>query len=328
MRHLPIAAIVLLCLTGPAHGAAGLDPLTLTQTQTAAGGIATEALQAIRQSPELTAFGQVLDPGQVAAAAAQLATKRAEIEAAQAKLRLAQTAATRAAHLFRAQRNISEAQYESAEASALVARANVDVANAKLHAGLASVRAEWGPTLAMAITKGAAPIPALESGAACLMQVTLPFGAALASVPDRAKGLSPSGSTLRVRLIAPSPRSHQGSGPSFFYLGTGRACPPVGMTIAVRLATGPAQEGVIVPASAVVWRAGQPIAYRAEGKARFVPVPLASAVPLGGGYFVPNGGTAVLRPTQRIVVHGAALLLSESLAPAEAQPSAGGDDDD
>ncbi|HEX2943901.1 MAG TPA: hypothetical protein VHO91_22785, partial [Rhodopila sp.] len=168
-----------------------------------------------------------------------------------------------------------------------------------------------------------------RSGRACLVQAVLPLGQSLPSTPEAASASTEDHRTLTLALIGPSPRLPDGTaGPSFFYLATGTSCPPVGMPLQVALADGPQQQGVLVPASAVVWQSAQAIVFQADGRNAFRPVPIDTAFPEGSFYFVPAAGKAGLQPGRSIVVHGAALVLSESQLPAQKAAAVGDDDDD
>jgi hypothetical protein len=70
-----------------------------------------------------------------------------------------------------------------------------------------------------------------------------------------------------------------------------------------------AREGVIVPASAVVWHGGKAWAYVKEDADRFVRKPVSTSQEMGNGWFTAEG----LEADDKVVVSGAQLLLSEEL---------------
>lgn len=325
MRGLLLALAMVVGLAAPV--AAAPPSLVLSPAAIRIGGIASTMLQPVRRAASVTAFGAVLDAGRLATASAKLAAARAAVAQARAKLALAHAQQARAAALFKAQRNISKAQYQAAQAGAQVAVANLQQAQAQLQAQTARVLADWGPALAQAITANQPPVPALVGATACLVRVTLPLGTALAAAPAWADAVPPGGKPVHLRLVGPSPRTPAGSGPSYFYLWSGGNCPPSGMVLPTDLPRGPKRRGVVVPAAAVVWRGGAPLAYRDDGAAGFTPVPLAAALPVPGGYFVPAGPDSPVKSGQRVVVRGAALLLSQAETPARPKQAHGGDDD-
>lgn len=323
MWSLPlVAGSLLFGLLSSARGQIVLAPVKLTQDSIDAGGIRLEKLQAVRHAPKVVAFGQVVDPARLAGLSAQSAEAKADIAAAEAKLKLAQDEAKRTASLYRAQGNVSMADYQSAQSAEQVATASQVVAKARLRALEAGIRTTWGAALTQAIETGEGPLAEIWTGSACLVQATVPFGLDLAIAPPEATARPASGPALSLRLVGPSPQSLNGNGPGYYYLGSGKACPPVGLPLRVDMAIGPEVSGVVIPAAAVVWRSATPIVYRKSGKTEFTPVALPTVDRTAGGYFVKDEPGAELKPSVSIVVAGSALLLSE------AQASSGGTSDD
>ncbi|MGH7029996.1 MAG: hypothetical protein ACREEZ_06180, partial [Stellaceae bacterium] len=124
-----------------------------------------------------------------------------------------------------------------------------------------------------------------------------------------------------LRLIGPVPGMLGGyPGQSLLYQAAAEPEVPIGASVAAALPAGPARAGVVVPRSAVVWRGGRALVFRAGAANHFDPVPIATTAPIAGGYFVPVG----LSPSDRVVVRGAALLLGAGQA---ARPGGGEDTD-
>jgi hypothetical protein len=321
-----VAGLLLFGLLSSARGQTVLAPVALTEDGIVAGGIRLEKLQAVRHAPTVTAFGQVVDPARLAALSAQSAEAKADIAAAEAKLKLAQNEAKRTASLYRAQGNVSMADYQSAQSAEQVATASQIVTKAKLRALEAGIRATWGAALASAIETGDGPLAEIWTGSACLVQATVPFGSDLAIAPPEAMARPASGPPLTLRLVGPSPQSPNGNGLGYYYLGSGTACPPIGLPLRVDMATGPEVSGVVIPPAAVVWRSATPIVYRKSGKTEFTPVALPVVDRTADGYFVKDEPGVELKPSVSIVVAGSALLLSE--AQAASGGTAGSDDDE
>lgn len=325
-RFILYAPLILL-LCAKAYAVNG--SVTLTPEAIKAGQIELVSLAASKQATTMSAFGQILDPAELAALAAQLTDAKAQISAAEAKLSLAKANADRAARLFHAQHNVSEAEFEAANAAAQVAAADAGAAKAKLTSLEASIRANWGPALTPSIVSGDALLSDLQAGKACLVQAVLSLGQALPTPPETATASLPDGGTLSLKLIGPSPRVPPGmTGQALFYISSTDVCPPIGMPVQVQLPEGPEQSGVLVPASAVVWRGAQPIIYLASGENSFQPTPISAADRQADGYFVPAGPDVPLKAGDSVVVKGAALLLSEAQSPADKKSATSGDDDD
>ncbi|HEY4044168.1 MAG TPA: hypothetical protein VGM32_20305 [Rhodopila sp.] len=323
-RLLLVAGLLLSGLLSSARGQTVLAPVKLTQDGIIAGGIRLEKLQAVRHAPTVTAFGRMVDPARLAALSAQVTEATADITAAEAKSKLAQDEAKRIASLYRAQGNVSMAEHQSAQSAEQVATASEIVAKARLRALEAAIRATWGATLASAIENGDGPLAEIWTGSGCLAQATVPFGSDLVAPPPQAIARPPNGPALTLRLVGPSPQSPDGNGPGYYYVGSGTACPPVGLPLRVEMATGPEVSGVVIPATAVVWRSATPFVYRKSGKTEFTPVALTEADRTADGYFVKDEPGVELKASVSIVVAGSALLLSE----AQAAGAAGSDDDD
>ena len=317
MKPLALALILALALASAhaAHAAhaAQADPGTVTigAGTAAAGEIRTAALSRATLAPHVTAYGQIVDPVLIAAPSAQLAAARGTVAADQAKARLAGSAERRAIDLYRAQHNISKSALEDAQSAAAVATAELATASARLAALQTKIRSDWGTDLAAAIANRTGPVPGLERGSLLLVQVSLPMGQALPSPPALAAAATPDGTRLVLHLLGRSPRVAAGwAGQSLFYLGGAQDSVAIGTPLTVHLDTATARAGLMVPKSAVVWRNGGSIIYRALAGNAFAPVPVRLLPEDGERYFLPQDQAGPLVPGSRIVVQGAALLLS------------------
>ena len=321
-------AVLALVARVPSAPAAVLVPITLTAKAIAAADIRTRALRRLDHAPPITAYGRVLDPAPLVKLAAELAAGRSRVAAANARSGLARAQAGRAATLYRAQHNISQAALQSAQSRLQIALANQASAEAQLAALNAVVRADWGPTLATAVASAAAPLPQLERGADALVEVSLPLGQALASAPAMASATAPDGAKLALRLIGRAPRAAAGvAGQSLFYLMRTQNSAPIGTSLMVALEVAARRAGILVPRSAVVWHNGQALVYHETAPGAFAPTPILTSFGLNNGYFVPLDQTTALKPGDRVVVKGAALLFSAAQSPPATKPSATAADD-
>jgi hypothetical protein len=320
MKPLAIALIFAFALASahaapaaPAAHAAHADPGTVTvgAGTVPAGEIRTAALSRAEHAPHVTAYGQVVDPVLIAALGAELAAARSAVTADQAKARLAAGAEQRSIDLYRAEHNISKSALEDAQSAAAVATAELTTASARLAALQTKIRSDWGTHLAAAIANRSGPVPGLESGSLLLVQVSLPMGQALPTPPAAAAAAAPDGTRLVLHLLGRSPRVAAGwAGQSLFYLGNAQASVAIGTPLTVSLDTNAARPGLMVPKSAVVWRNGGSVIYRALAGNAFAPIPVRLLPEDGARYFLPQDQAGPLVPGSRIVVQGAALLLS------------------
>ena len=315
-----LAAAIAAAVLAPVAPAAGLAPVKLGPEALSAGQIRTVRLRPLESAPRLSAYGIVLDPG-------PLATLASQVIAARAQAALARSEARRATDLYRAHHNISQASLQSAQAGLKTAVATLMQLNTRM-------LADWGPRLSVAALSGRAPAPALETGTAALVEVSLPLGQALAHPPTTALATTPDGEKVQLHFISRAPRTAAGvTGQSLFYLMPAQTAAPIGTPLTVSLETATTKTGVLVPQSAVVWHQGEPLVFREIAPGSFAPVRIRGFFISGDGYFVPVGRGTPLHPGDRIVTGGAALLYSAATqaAPAAKAAQAGkadeGDDD-
>ncbi len=321
-------AVLALVARVPSAPAAVLAPITFAAKAIAAGDIRTKALPRLDHAPPITAYGLVLDPAPLVKLAAELALGRSKVAAENARARLARAEAGRATTLYRAQHNISQAALQTAQSRLQIAQADQASAEAQLAALNAVVRADWGSTLATAFASAAAPLPQLERGADALVEVSLPLGQALASAPAMASAAAPDGTKFALRLIGRAPRAAAGvAGQSLFYLMRTQSSAPIGTSLIVALDVAARRAGMLVPRSAVVWHNGQALVYHETAPGAFAPTPILTSFGLNNGYFVPLDQTTALKPGDRVVVKGAALLFSAAQSPPATKPSATAADD-
>jgi hypothetical protein len=295
-------------------GAVILDPGAARRA-----GIAVQSLAATRLAPTVQAVGAVLNPAGLLRLRGRVAAAAARVAAAAAKLALEQKEEARARLLYGQAHNISAADLQKEEEDVAAAQALLAEARAKRAALLEAAGIDWGGALATALAGGGDPLPQLANGSAMLVGLGLPPGTVLAAPPRRAVAEA-AGIRFPLSLIGPVPRMLGGyPGQSLLYRSAAQAGVPIGATVVAFLPAGPERTGVVVPRSAVLWRAGRPLVFRVRSGNRFEPVTIATDAPAAGGYFV----SAALKAGDRIVVRGAALLLGAGEGPA-----AGGEDED
>ncbi|WP_019939909.1 hypothetical protein [Bordetella sp. FB-8] len=327
---LKCAAIAVAAIAAASTAGAGqLATVTLDAKALSAGGIRTVALRQVERAPRTTAFGIVLDPSSLITLSAQIAAARGKLMAAQAATALARSEAARAADLYGTQHNISQAAFQTAQSRLQVAQATQVSAQAQLGALLARGRTDWGATLGAAAASAAEPLPQLGSGTQQLVEVSLPLGQSLPSVSTSPPASTPDGKRVTLRLIGRAPRAAGGvAGPSLYYLMAAQDSAPIGTPLTVALSGPGTIAGVLVPAASVVWHDGQALVYRQSGAGTFIPVAVPSSARTRQGYFVAGGEDEALRPGQRIVVVGTALVFSASQSPPVAKAKAAKPEDD
>ncbi|HEX6828331.1 MAG TPA: hypothetical protein VF104_05075 [Burkholderiales bacterium] len=274
-----------------------------------ASGLRTEPLQAHRLRPALPVQGVVAD-------LRPLAQQVAQWRAAAAQVQVERAAATRAAAehrrvraLYEDERNASERALQAAEADQRAAEARLAGAESAAVSAREQLRQEWGEILARWAEAGSPQLARLLGGGEALLIVTLRLGDAAPPVmgPLEFTLAGGPGKPRRAEPLSPATRADPAlPGATWFYRSAGAGL-RVGERIAGRLPTGEApEEGVLVPAQAVVWHAGKAWVYVQEAADRFERRSIRAAEPVGSGWFETG-----LEPGERAVVSGAQLLLSE-----------------
>ena len=318
-------------LNATAQRQAGVELQLPTATAMSTGGSASDLTVTVIDPQPLAEWR-----GRLQAALQELAAARAVASASQLEL-------SRVQALFDDDRSASQRALESASAQMLADAARERSAQSRATTLRDGARAAWGPVVAgwLEAPDGAA-LQRVVTGREALLRTVLraddtgPSPAQLDLIPPgrsepiRAQGLGP---------VAPVTTEAEAGGRHLLFL-----APGAGLGIGLRLnasrpghGTEAAREGGLVPASAVIWHAGQSWIYVREaldgtdeadlneGKQAAKPTPAASsaeairidrfqrrglpnALRLGEQWFVPG-----LETDDPVVVRGAQLLLSEEL---------------
>jgi predicted RNA-binding Zn ribbon-like protein len=262
-------------------------------------GIVSANPQPMQLAAEVKAYGRVLDP-------MPLTNLLIEIDSAQATLDASAKEYARATTLFADNQNASARALESATAAMKRDRALRDAAKARLLTGWGKSVAERDdlPALLKALT-------ALESA---LVRLDLPPGQPLSSAPLGARlvSLSDENRSAQADFLGPAPSTDgqtQGTGLLFLLRKNALEITPGAAVTGFIKVRGDPLQGVEVPGSAVVRHERRAWVYVQTGKARFTRTPIPLEHASGDGWFVSEG----VGPSDRIVVSGAQVLLSEEL---------------
>ena len=183
---------------------------------------------------------------------------------------------------------------------------------------------QWGKVISGWVFSTAPTYSKLIDQEQLLIQVTLPAAEKIEPMPRTITIQAVGRSRWKADFVSPAPRTDpQIQGLSYFYrISTPTRELRAGMNVAAFLPVGSRIGGFVVPGSAVVWQNGQPLVFVQTGREHFTARPVATNIPVSGGYLVTNGFT----PAERLVVTGAQTLLSEALLSRTAG-GGGGDDD-
>jgi len=248
-------------------------------------------------------------------------TALAQIQSAQAKLVASQAAFERAQDLSKS-RYMALAQLQSAEAAFGVDRAALATAVAQVKTIRATAFEEWGPAIGKALVEGDALVSRLIEREAFLIQITLQPGMSIDPPPTATVQLSDGVPRVEVRFLSVASQADPKiQGFSFYYLADAESPLLPGMSVLAALPVGASLDGLVVPASAIVWWGGRAWVYLRTGPETFKRHPIPTDLPGTdvGSVVVP----VAVFPSPDIVIRGAQALLSEEL---RAQIQVGGND--
>jgi hypothetical protein len=268
------------------------DAVTLDAEQAAQLG--TARAEAAEAPSEIAALGRVLDPLPLLQAWGALTTARRGAEIAGREL-------SRVRALAQNAENASARELDAASLAA--SQADAVLAQARAQAG-----SVWGSADPASLEPWTA---ALARGSAAIARIELPTGSAppkLRAVHVVAPGIGMA--EREAQLLGPAGALDPTlQGPAFL-VALSPDPPPAGAALSARLELeGAPQRGVYLPASALVWHEGVPLAFVAGEAGRFERRALTLSRPWREGFLVSAGVTA----GERVVTRGAQQLLGSLL---------------
>lgn len=302
----------------------GGDPAVILDERTRKrSGVEVITALPIRYQEQVRAYGTVMDLDNLTTLHNRYVTAVAQIQSAQAKLVASKAAFERAQDLLKS-RYMALAQLQAAEAAFGVDQAALATAQAQVKTIRATAFEEWGPAIGKALVEGDALVSRLIEREAFLIQITLRPGMSIDPPPTATVQLSDSVPRVEVRFLSVASQADPKiQGFSFYYVADAGSRLLPGMSVLADLPVGASLDGVVVPASAIVWWGGRTWVYLRTGAETFKrhPIPTDPPATDAGGVVVP---VAVFpRSPPDLVTRGAQALLSEEL---RAQIQMGGND--
>jgi multidrug efflux pump subunit AcrA (membrane-fusion protein) len=266
-------------------------------------------LQSVSHRTEISAYGTVVELGEITDLRNTLANANAQLAKANAALAVAHPDFERVKGLFDANQNVSQKSVQAAEGAWRTEESNVQAAQAAVDAAQATAQQRWGNVVAGWVSRGGADLERLRQQNEFLVQVTLSPSQSAMTVPPEGSVQSPAGRLLAAKLVSPTPRTDPKiQGRSFFYLAPAETADLLpGMNIVMLLPIGEPVPGVVVPSSSVVWLQGKPWVYAQPKPDHFVRREISTDQPVKDGWVQP----ADFAKDEQVVVQGPQVLLSE-----------------
>lgn len=255
-----------------------------------------EQLKPAQHTPELAAYGTVLDPSPLIAAQTEIATTTVALEASR-------KAAARAKSLFDQGENVARKTLESAESDL---RAN----EIKLKALQEQIALEWGQNISQLSSNDFQMLlNDLVAGKTVLVRVDLPIGETIAGGPTAARVSTLNASNwISAKVVSTATKVDPKTQGEAFILQCESAQLKPGASVNALLQTsGAAQSGALVPETAVVQFIGKAWTYVQSGTNAFAREEISLQTPVDGGWFETNR----VKAGDHVVTQGAQELLSE-----------------
>ncbi len=286
----------------------GRTVITLSEAERAANGIVTAALLAVTHRKQVRGYGSVIDLRELIDLRNAYTTAKSTVVETRARLRASRKEYVRLERLYKQDRNASEKSLQAAEAAWRSDQAAAEASRSALTAQKNLIEQQWGTVIAGWLFEYEPAFARLTARQDVLIQLTLPPESGVPAAADTALVVR-NGKEIEAKLVSQAPRTDPRiQGVSYYYLAPAEETGLLpGMNTFGYLPTGREMQGVIVPASAVVWLQGTAWVFVAEGTDRFSRRKLPTDTPVKEGWFVAKA----FSPGDRIVTGGAQVLLSE-----------------
>lgn len=271
-------------------------------------GIETVDLKATTHQETVRGYGSVLGLEKLSRLRENYAKTRAAVETTSAQLRYTRENYDRLRLLYSEGRDTSKKDVQEAEAGWKAGKAALEAARSALQAQQTSIRQQWGSVLGDWLQQASSSFERLMQQEILLVRIAVSPQMPISIPPATAVIETPWGESVTASLVSFAPETDPRiQGLAFFYTTDSSAGLLPGMNVSGYLPVGGKLEGVILPASAVVWWQGLPWVYIQTGHDRFTRRLVHGYLPVPGGLFVRQSFV----PGERVAFAGAQLLLSK-----------------
>ena len=277
-------------------------------------GLVEAPLQSARRGKQMTLPATVLAVANLQTLVSAYATASAQLQKAEITANVSREEYQRLKKLYGEQQNVSAKTVQAAEGVYQSNKVDVRLARENLSLAAGAIRQSWGETITGWVAHGASPLRKVLRRNDVLVEMTLPMGESI-SAPSGMKFDLPAGGRAYARRVSTFPQMDpRVQGVGYLYVTPSRPGLAPGLNLTARFSVGTLRNGVIVPASAVVWLHGEAWAYVAAGAGRFVRRSVKTDIPTSDGWFMAQefkAGTPV-------VTEDAQQILAVELAAEEA----------
>lgn len=276
--------------------------VALTADQAKSLGIATVPVKSAVWQRQVTGYGTVVPLDTIAQSDADYLTAAAAAQQSEAAAQRARSLATGE------EAAVSREVVEAAQSKAAADAAALALARRKADAAF-GIHAPWHNQ-----AERSQLMSELSSGKTVLVRVTFPLGALPGAVPPKItiSRLGDGRQNWTSNRIWEAPADPTLPGRGFYVLVSGSDLAQNEHVFA-SVPVGQAQNGLWVPASALVMGDGANWVYLENGDNHFLRSPIDTGMPLNDGYFVPAAGD--LKAGGKVVTQGAGILLSREENP-------------
>lgn len=300
-----------------------ISPATQTQSD-----ISTSLLKPITHQSGVSSYGNVISIDSLIELRSRYLATKAESQVISTSLAHNKIELARLRELNFDDKNISDKALAAAQADTKTDEAKMLAAESNAKNIADSMRQTWGDALTKLATEKnpSVLLQSLIDYREVLVQITLPFDSAEPTANSNvsiAPTIAPSKLAKAIYLSQSPSSAATIQGKTYFYHANSHVL-RAGMQIKVsNLNNASKLTGVLIPASAVVWYAGKPWAYKKTNENQFDRLPINTNVEVENGWFyqnnqkidqigdLKNGLKVGLSAGDKIVTSGAQLLLSE-----------------
>ncbi len=324
MKAKPILAILLITMATPVLAgeiSASSGTVKLDQAALERSAIQAAPLKPATHRQAVVAYGTVLSTQSLLDLRNRIIMSRSQLEKARAALEISRQEYLRIKSLHDDGHNVSDKALQAAESTWRIDEANSKATREALNVVINDARLQWGNAIVRTVVNDTALFRQLADGKEVLIQITVSSGVAIPEAPATAEIQADGNSGIKASLVSSSPKTDaKFQGLSFFFHAQSSNLLP-GMTVSASLPVGLSQEGVVIPASAVVWQQGSAWVYVRQKPGSFVRRAVPMDAPMAAGWFAFKG----FEPGEMVVVTGAQQLLSQEF---HAQIQSGDDEGD